>query len=346
MEDTRTSRRAFIGTAAGLTGAALAAGAWRPIGDPGEASPSRSYTAGQFQLELDGVSAGFVRKAQGGNISADVANVPSGSYYRKKHIANLRYEDFELDIDLSLAGTVYQWINGAWTGGAPRKDGAIVVADQSFNALSRREFKEALITETKIPACDAASKDAGVITLRLAIERSEKKSASGKVSGNLGAKQKMWSPANFRFDIQGIDAKRVSKIDSFTVRQSVTEDSVGDSRDYEKTPGQLEYGNLAVTMSELGAADWTKWFDDFVVKGNASDANEKLALLSFLSADMKDVLAHVHFWNVGIYALEDAPLSAADTLRKVIARLYYERAEFHLGPLETGPGDPVCLKCV
>ena len=343
----RTSRRSFIGTAAGLTGAALAAGAWRPAGDPREGSPSRSYTAGSFALELNGTVAGFVRKAQGGNISADVATMSSGSYYRAKHITNVRYEDFELDIDLSLAASVYQWINGSWTGGAPRRDGAIVVADQSLNALSRREFKEALITETRIPACDAASKDASAITLRFAVERSEKKAASGKVSGNLGTKQKMWSPANFRFDIQGINATKVSKIDAFSVKQSVTESSTGELRDYDKTPGQLEYGDLVVTMSETGAADWTKWFDDFVIKGNASDSDEKPATLSFLSPDLKDVLAHIHFWNVGIYSLADAPASAGDMLRKVIARLYYERAEFHFGPWETGPGgDPVCLKCV
>ena len=342
----RTSRRSFIGTAAGLTGAALAAGAWRPIAESREGSPSRTYTAGNFALELNGTIAGFVRKAQGGNISADVVAQNVGTdYFRKKHISNIRYEDFEVDIDLSLTGSVYQWINGSWTGGAPRKDGAIVVADQNNNALSRREFKEALITETRIPACDAASKEAGLITVRFAVEESQKKAASGKVSGNLGTKQKMWSPANFRLDVQGVDAKKVSKIDAFSVKQSVAESS-GEFRFPEKTPGQIEYGDLVVTMSEAGAADWTAWFDDFVVKGNNGDSNEKQAALSFLAPDLKEVLAHIHFWNVGIYALADAPASTGDTLRKVIARAYYERAEFHIGPWETGGGgDWVCLKC-
>ena len=341
----RTSRRSFIGTAAGLTGAALAAGAWRPVTETREMSPSRSYTTSNFALELNGAMAGFVRRAQGGNLSADVATSSSGSYYRAKHITNVRYEDFELDIDLSLAGTVYQWINGSWTGGAPRRDGAIVVADQSFNAMSRREFKDALITETRIPACDGASKEAGLITLRFAVEQSLKKSGSGKVSGNLGTKQQKWSPANFRFDIQGVDAKKVAKIDAFSVKQSITESS-GEFRFPEKTPGQLEYGDLVVTMPEAGPADWEKWFDDFVVKGNNVDSNEKHAALSFLAPDMKEVLAHIHFWNMGIYSLADAPASAGETLRKVIARLYYERAEFHIGPWETsGPDDPVCLKC-
>ncbi|HET7700617.1 MAG TPA: phage tail protein [Candidatus Limnocylindria bacterium] len=341
----RTSRRSFIGTAAGLTGAALAAGAWRPVGDPREVAPGRTYLTGKFALELDGTDVGFLKRAEGGNVTADVVTTSSGTYYRSKHIANLRYEDFELDIDLSLAGSVYQWINASWTGGAPRKDGAIVVADQSLNAISRREFKEALITETRIPACDAASKDAGVITLRLAVEQAQKKAASGKVSGNLGTKQKTWSPANFRLDVQGVDAKKVSKIDAFSVKQGVTESS-GEFRHPEKTPSQLEYGDLVVTVAESGSADWTKWFDDFVIAGNNGEDKEKQAALSFLSPNLGEVLAHIHFWNVGIYSLADAPASAGDTLRKVIARLYYERAEFHIGPWETGPDGPVyCVKC-
>lgn len=333
-EGARSSRRSFLGTAAGLTGVALAAGAWRPANDPRSESPiSKTVTASKFALELDGSTQGFVKAVAGGAIFADVITESGATYYRKKHIGTPKYEDFELQIDLSMSKVVYQWINDSWTGNAQSKSGAIVAADFNLNPISRREFKNALIAEVTIPACDASSKDAAYMTLRLDPESIQKTPASGKLGGSQTSKQTQWLSSNFRFDIQTIDATKVSKIDEFSVKQTAT---------------GLEFGNLVVTMPEssTGTGDWSKWFEDFVVKQNSGDDQEKPATLSFLSSSLKDVLAHIHFFNVGIFRLEETPqLSNADTIKKVMAHLYYERAEFHIGG-ESGPGGPpVCLVC-
>lgn len=346
----RTSRRSFLGTAAGLTGVALATGAWRPAGEPRTESPIRSYSAGHFALELDKNNEGFVRSVDGGAIRAEViAEEPRADYYVKKHIGPPKYEDFELDIDFAMSKDVYQWINGAWTGTLLRKSGAIVAADYNMNAVSRREFQDALLVETAIPACDGGSKDPSYITLRFAPELIEKKPASGKLSGITATKgaQKTWLPSNFRLDITKINTTKVSKIDAFTVKQTVTTDDVGESRDYEREPGKVEFGNLVVSVAETGAADWENWFKDFVIAGRNEDANERPATLSFLSSNLQNVLAHIHFLNMGIFRLEYAPAeSNTDTIRRLKAHLYYERAEFHIGPIETGPGDPgACLTC-
>lgn len=338
-----TSRRSFLGTAVGLSGAALVAGAWRPAGEPRLQSPATRSTITRYGLELDGATEPL-KSVEGGVIAATVDEAQGASYYEKKHIGPITYEEFEMQVGLSMGTALHSWIDSSWTGQFARKSGAVVLADQNGDAKRRREFVDALVTETAFPACDGTSKEAGHIRVKLAPELIRYATASGKVSGTT-TKQKVWVTSNFRFDILGLDATRVSRIDPFSVKLEIAQDSVGESRDFLKQPVKLTFGDLVVTLAESGSADWASWFDDFVVKGNASDSEEKPALLSLLGPDMKEVLAHVHFFNVGIYRFADAPVDG--TVSKVTAHLYYERALFHLGPVEpTAPDDPVfCVTC-
>jgi len=68
--DTNTSRRRFLGTAAGLTGAALATGAWRqsPEGATGNAAGGggRTFSAGGAELQLGTTNMGALRSVEGG----------------------------------------------------------------------------------------------------------------------------------------------------------------------------------------------------------------------------------------------------------------------------------------
>ena len=65
---------------------------------------TRSFAAGRFALELDGVSCGFLKAADGGDLSADVISEPGGpAGFAKKHIGQPKYEDFELQAGFDLA---------------------------------------------------------------------------------------------------------------------------------------------------------------------------------------------------------------------------------------------------
>jgi hypothetical protein len=161
--------------------------------------------SGKFFLNLDGAPCGFVKSVDGGGIAAEVIHEPSGpSQFVKKNIGPLKYEDVTLQVGLSMAKAVYDWI----------------AADYRLEARSTREFFNALITETTIPAMDASSKEPAYLTLKLAPEYTRFKRASGKVTGADGkGRQKLWLPSNFRLEIAGPDYKRVSRIEAFTVKQ-------------------------------------------------------------------------------------------------------------------------------
>jgi hypothetical protein len=223
-----------------------------------------------------------------------------------------------------------------------RKDGSIVAADFNAEAKQKREFFQALITETQIPACDASSKEPAYLTIRFAPEYTRTVKASGKVAVNEAKGQKQWLPSNFKLEIDGLDCTRVNKIDSFTIKQSIVESPVGEDRDYEKEPSHTEFPNLRITFGAASGESWTDWFKDFLINGNNGQENEKSGTLTFLSPNRQDMLAKIDFFGMGIFKLEDGVFDPVNepsaTMR---AELYVERMEFHfLGGAVPVPPSP------
>ena len=77
------------------------------------------------------------------------------------------------------------------------------------------------------------------------------------------------------------------------------------------------------------------WFEDFVVKGNNGDANEKSGALLFLAPDLKAELARITLHNLGIFALRrDRQGAGTDAIQRVTAELYCERMELAVGQVQ------------
>ena len=88
--------------------------------------------------------------------------------------------------------------------------------------------------------------------------------------------QKVWLPSNFKITIDGLDCTKVRTVDSLTVKQPAIKDDIGITREPQKqAQGRLEFPNLTITLAESSAESWFAWFEDFVIKGNNGDSNEK-----------------------------------------------------------------------
>ncbi len=316
MNERTTTRRRFLGTAAGATGVALGAAVWganqaAAAAVPGEATQrlmadKRSFVAGNFTLELDGVSAGFLKDADGGHAYSDVVVEKLGpDHIARKHIGGVKYEDITVNAGLGMSKAFYDWIAASWAMKFQRKSGSIVAADFNMQARSTREFFNALITETTIPAMDASSKDPAFMTIKWAPEYTRTKASSGKVTAPIATQQKMWLPSNFKLQIDGLDCTKVNKIDAFTVKQSIVANNVGDTRDALLEPGTVEFPDLAITFAASSSETWQKWFDDFVIQGNNGQESEKNGTLTFLSPNLQSELGTVKFFNMGIFKLDD-----------------------------------------
>jgi hypothetical protein len=271
---------------------------------------ARGERRGSFFLELDGLNCGALASVEGGEAVADVVRDQSGTeYFLKKHLTGFRYEAFSVKIGLSLNKPAYDWIAAAWAAHPLQKNGAVISADRQHMAKARRAFTDAHIFETIIPVLDASSKDEALLTLKIAprLVRSEK--TEGKVLYVPGEPKK-WLAGNFRLEIDDLDCTKVNVLDSFTVTR--------------QNSGKIDFPNLRITLPETNAATWVAWHEDFVVKGNNDESQEKEGSLTFLSTELQP-LGRINFFNLGIFRLAS---QQADEIRRVRADLYCERMEF------------------
>ena len=299
------------------------------------ATISRPYASSNYMLNLAGVSVGFLKSVVGGGVTAEVISESAGpSYFTKKHLGPIKYEEFTVRIGPSMNLAIFDWIAASWQMNYSRKSGSIISADYKLEAQSERQFSNALITETTIPAMDSSAKEPAYLTIKFQPEVVQYKKAAGKVSGAIGrSDQTLWLPSNFRLVIAGLDCTRVTKIDSFTIKQTLANDDVGHARDAESKPGRLDFPNLKISLFEASAQTWIDWHDDFVIKGNNGESSEKNGSLALLSPDRTTELGRINFFNLGIFKLAFDDSGAADAINRVTAELYCERMEFQYTPV-------------
>lgn len=301
----------------------------------GATTADRTYAAGKYGLELDGVFVGWLDSAEGGQASADVITEKMGpDQIAKKHIAGVKYEDITVTFGTGMSRQFYEWIKASFDHKYTRKNGAIITAQFNPKEYSRMEFHNALITEIGFPALDAASKDAAKMTIKFHPEYTRDIRGTVQWNAPKPPPQKQWLPANFRLKIDGLDdaTSRVNKIEAIVLKQKNVEHAVGEMRDYEQEPGALEVPNLVFTTSDGSADALYQWFDDFVINGNSGDDQEKNGYLEFLSPDMKEVLFRLDFKHLGIFKLTPEKVEAgAESIRRVKAEMYCEAMSFSFG---------------
>jgi hypothetical protein len=271
---------------------------------------TRSYSAGLFLLSLDGEVA----------VLKDV------------DVDTIKGEVVTINIGMSMGKGVYEWIKASLDETHLRKNGYVVAADYNYKAKSYRHFRDALITEITIPALDGSSKDTSFFTIKFAPEEiSYQAGDDADIKGVVNTKQKKWLTSNFRLRLGDLPCGRVSKIDSFTIKQGTTQDHVGEQRISTKEPTKLEFPNLKVTFSASDVKPWATFFDDFVIKGNNGQDAELSGAIEFLDPSLKEVLGSVDLFQVGIFSLaEDKGEANKDSIKRWTAELYVKRMMLNL----------------
>lgn len=237
---------------------------------------NRSYAAAHFGLELDGKdNVGLFRSIEGGGVRADVMTYQGGgSYLKMRQLGKPKFEDIKVQVGMAMSRPFYDWIADFFEGKATRKTGAIVAADFYYNERARRSFDGAMIKELTFPKLDGSDKNAAYMTIAIACETIT--FAKGKENTKLPQPtgfdtQKLWTACNFSFVLDGFgDAcRRVSKIDSFTVKQNIIEYHSGGQRWPTKHPSQIDFPNIAFYVPEADAQLFIDELNKRVVSGEA-----------------------------------------------------------------------------
>lgn len=293
------------------------------------ASDGRSYVTGYFAMDLDSVACGLIQKFSGGDVEGEVTVLPlAHDYYVKKHIGNVKYNDFEVQMGLSMGQPVKDWIDASLAMNYMRKSGELKAADFKREVRHIREFKDALLTEINFPKCDGAAKDAAFMTLKFSpwIIRNKKGDGS-KVDNPADMAQKQWHPSDFRFVIDGLDksCSKTSSVEAINIKQSVVSDQVGQERDYFKEPGKIDYPNIKFTLSEEYSHDLFAWHEDFVMVGNNEEDKHKAGSLVYLNRTRQKELLTLTLSGLGIFKIAAAPRNNnEDKIASVTVEMYCE----------------------
>lgn len=220
------------------------------------------YAAAHFALELDDKQeVSLFRSVEGGGVKADVMTYHPAinnveAYKRWKLVGKPKFEDIKLQVGMSMSQPFYNWMKEFFAGRASRKNGAIIAADYNFKARAKRTFTDAMIKELTFPKLDGADKNPVYMGITLSVEEITFERGDGNKipvqAKNFDRAQKRWSANNFAFHLEGFDdeCRRVTKIDSFTIKQNVLEYNAGNTKKTIKVPSPVEYPNITFYVPE------------------------------------------------------------------------------------------------
>ncbi len=295
----------------------------------------RSYVGGSHRLEIGGADVGVVKVVSLGGPFAEAVESrgtdAQGQPLASKHPGPRRYADIVVDISGGISKPLAGWIAGTLAGASPRIDGAIHALDANGQSVSRTVFTQALLAGVQTPVCDAASKDPQYFRLTI-IPSTQETGPPGPVGKQAAAKGTQALSSNCRLTIPGVDTSKVSKIDTFAIKQTVTDSASSDAQGQpitQKSGGLLDLANFRAEFAEVSVKSWMDWFADLVINGN--HANEKTAKIEWLDPTLKSALATVDLGNCGVIRLQPASAPDNSAMGKWSAEVYCESATIKLG---------------
>jgi hypothetical protein len=266
-----------------------------------DAGAGRSYSPGNYVVDIDGYQVAFIKKFEGMSMEADiVANDLGPDNMQAKHVANIKWTPGKISVGAGMGKGMYEWIKQSFDKAYAPKNGTVTVANFDFKAQSQLTFQSALITSVGFPALKGESKDAIYLDVEFQPEIVRWAKGDNKVvGGTYGVKQKAWLASNFRFEMGGLPCARVASVDAFTWKCEVSPDQVGITREPTYHPAKVTVPDIKISISMADYEPWQaaakKWFVD----GEHLAANEMQGSITLLGPDMKKEIGRIDLQNCG-----------------------------------------------
>jgi phage tail-like protein len=293
-----------------------------------------AYSAAHFALELSGKpqDIGMFRSIEGGGIKAEVMTYqPGGTYERWRQLGKPKFEDIKLQVGMAMSEPFYQWIAEFFEGRALRKSGVVIAADFNYRERARREFTDAMICEIVFPKLDGADKNTAFMNVAMSVEDIKFKPGDNhEIVQNKGDEaQKAWKACNFTFSLDNFECcRRVTKVDAFTVKQSVLEYHAGGRRSPSKTPSAIEWPQLSFYLPEADAQPLFDHFKKRGVDGGVPGLNRLHGTIDTFDNAQTNHFS-TEFFNADIIAISpDKSDASSEEMKLVKVDLYVERMKF------------------
>ena len=298
-----------------------------------DAGAGRSYSPGNYVVDIDGYQVAFIKKFEGLSMEADiVANDLAPDNMQAKHVANIKWTPGKISVGAGMGQGMYNRIKQSFEKAYVPKNGTVTVADFDFNAQSQLTFQSALITSVGFPALKGESKDAIYLDVEFQPEMVRWTKGDGKkVGGKYGVKQKAWLGSNWRFEVGGLPCQRVASVDAFTWKCEVSPDQVGITREPTYHPAKVITPDIKFSISMADYEPWSaaakKWFVD----GEHLAANEMQGSITLLGPDMKKEIGRIDLINCGFKKFSKQAFESNKTgIARFDVEFYVEGIKFTL----------------
>jgi phage tail-like protein len=307
---------------------------------PAATSPTqgRTYSAAHFVLELDGDNVvGVIRSVDGGGVKSEIMTYQSGTNFDTwRQIGKPKYEDLKIEFGMSMSNEFYVWIKAFFDGDVVRRNGAILAGDFHYQERARREFQEAIISEITFPKLDGSDKNPCYMTATIVPETLRfAKGTSRNLETAIGKMtQKLWTAANFEVRLDGFEAacRRITKIDSFTIKQQIHEYHAGNLRDPLRVPGLLEFPNLSFYVPEADAQPFIEHYTKHGINGEPQAAARHTGGITCLD-NAGEELCTVTLKGVDVaHIAPEKQDSTSEEIKLVKIELAVESMEFQYKP--------------
>lgn len=293
----------------------------------------RSYTNGNFTLDVGGYNVGYLRKFSGCGAKADVVENKLGpDNVVKKHVAKFSWEEGKFEVGMGMGMGCYSWIKAAFQKKFITQQATFTAADFNHKATSEMQLSDCLITEVGIAKFDAAGKDAHYFTVGFKPERVRHAKAGGQdIRAKMGPAQKAFLCCNFRLELGDLPCDRVTSIDAMTLKCSVVADEVGIFREPTLHPAAVAIPDMKVTWSYADFDTLNKAAHKWFVEGQHLEGNEMSGRIVLYDPNMKDEIGEIALHNVGWKSWKgDDNEGGSDKIKRCTGEFYVEGMELKI----------------
>jgi len=186
-----------------------------------------------------------------------------------------------------------------------------------------------MVKELTFPKLDGQDKNTAYMSVSIAVEDIKfVKGGGAELRQNAGDDaQKSWKACNFRFFLDGFECcKRVTKVDSFTIKQNILEYASGGSRWVSKTPSAIDFPQLSFYLPE---SDAQPFFDHFMKRGVQGEVPGRLNGHIEMFDNQNNTVFNVAFTNADILNVQpDKADATSEEIKQVKVDLYTEGMTF------------------
>jgi phage tail-like protein len=146
--------------------------------DRDRADPFRGYN---FRVEFDGITKAAFREFSGLTFETDPVEYREGDE-RRLHVRKLfglrKFTNLQAKRGITTDLQLYSWYSQILNGGAPLRDGAVIMTNELQRDTLRWSFRNAFICKWEGPSFNATSNDVAIEMIEICVDRVELMPAS------------------------------------------------------------------------------------------------------------------------------------------------------------------------